>query len=53
MGLMYDSGKGVTKDMGEAVRWYRKAADEGYESAKEKLKLKTLGTVVETGSFRI
>ena len=29
LGLMYDNGRGVPKDEAEAVKWYRKAADQG------------------------
>jgi formylglycine-generating enzyme required for sulfatase activity len=30
LGLMYDKGNGVTKDVYEATNWYRKAAEQGY-----------------------
>ena len=29
LGLMYDNGEGVPEDDGEAVKWYRKAAEQG------------------------
>ncbi len=29
LALMYDNGKGVLKDYKEAVKWYRKAAEQG------------------------
>jgi uncharacterized protein len=29
LGNMYDSGKGVTRNFGEALKWYRKAAEQG------------------------
>ena len=29
LGLLYDIGKGVPEDDGEAVKWYRKAAEQG------------------------
>ena len=29
LGVAYAHGEGVTKDVAEAVRWYRKAADAG------------------------
>jgi len=35
---MYESGRGVEKDEEEAVKWYRKAAEQGYEPAKAALK---------------
>jgi len=31
---MYSQGKGVPRDYPEAVRWYRKAADQGYAKAQ-------------------
>ena len=34
---MYESGKGVTKDEVEAVKWYQKAAAMGNANAKRKL----------------
>jgi hypothetical protein len=34
---MYHDGKGVTQDFAEAVRWYRKAADQGYAFAQSNL----------------
>jgi hypothetical protein len=34
LGLMYDSGQGVTQDYQEAVRWYRLAAAQGYADAQ-------------------
>lgn len=34
----YELGHGVSKDIKTALEWYRKAADAGVESAKEKLK---------------
>ena len=34
---MYDEGKGVLKDDKEAVKWYRKAADQGQARAQTSL----------------
>ena len=34
LGLMYDTGEGVTQDYQEAVRWYRLAAAQGYANAQ-------------------
>ena len=34
---MYDHGHGVKQDYGEAVRWYRKATEQGYASAQSNL----------------
>ena len=30
LGYMYHNGQGVPQDYAEAVKWYRKAADQGY-----------------------
>lgn len=38
IGYMYERGKGVAQDYAEAVKWYRKAAAQGNENAKNKLK---------------
>jgi TPR repeat protein len=35
---MYENGRGVAKDMAEAVAWYNKAAAAGNASAKANLK---------------
>ena len=37
---MYENGWGVTKDDVEAVRWYRKAAEQGYDKAQNNLGVK-------------
>ncbi len=34
LGLCYAKGVGVTKDVAEAVKWYRKAADQKHEKAQ-------------------
>ena len=34
---MYDKGLGVTKDYTQAVKWWRKAADQGYANAQANL----------------
>ena len=34
---MYEDGKGVSKNLAEAVKWYRKAADQGDEDARKAL----------------
>ena len=34
LGFMYDKGQGVPQDYAEAVRWYRKAAVQGYAEAQ-------------------
>ncbi len=37
LGLHYEQGKGVDKNMTEAVKWYRKAAEQGYVKAQYNL----------------
>jgi TPR repeat protein len=39
LGLRYELGKGVAKDQGEAVKWYRKAAEQNYARAQYDLGL--------------
>ena len=36
LGRCYESGQGVTKDLAEAGKWYKLAADNGHEDAKKK-----------------
>jgi len=38
IGVLYEGGKGVPRDLDEARRWYRKAADAGVSPASEALK---------------
>ena len=38
LGSCYETGSGVEKDDAEAVKWYRKAAEQGDEEAKNVLK---------------
>ena len=38
LGIMYKEGRGIAKDEEKALRWLRKAAEQGYEEAKEVLK---------------
>ena len=38
MGVCYEMGIGVKKDKQEAVKWYRKAAEQGHSKAKDDLK---------------
>ena len=35
---MYESGTGVEASLSEAVKWYQKAAEQGEEDAKKRLK---------------
>ena len=37
LGVMYANGNGVTEDDEEAVKWYRKAAEQGVEEAQRAL----------------
>ena len=37
LGVMYDNGDGVPENDAEAVKWYRKAADQGHASAQYNL----------------
>ena len=37
MGCCYEAGQGVAKDYAEAVKWYRKAAEQGVAYAQYKL----------------
>ncbi len=37
LGVMYDKGRGVSQDYAEAVKWYRKAAEQGHASAQHNL----------------
>ncbi len=41
---MYEKGEGVSQDYAEAVRWYRKAAEQGYARVQV-----VLGTMYELG----
>ena len=38
LGWRYENGRGITKNDEEAVKWYRKAAEQGNENAKNALK---------------
>ncbi len=37
LGTMYQGGRGVAQDYAEAVKWYRKSADQGYAPAEARL----------------
>ena len=39
LGVMYDEGEGVPEDDKEAVKWYRKAAEQGHAGAQFNLAL--------------
>jgi hypothetical protein len=44
VGLLYESGSGVTSDDAEALAWFRKAAERGYASA-----MHSIGTMYAEG----
>lgn len=37
LGVMYDNGRGIPENDAEAVKWYRKAAEQGHASAQGNL----------------
>jgi TPR repeat protein len=37
LGVVYETGMGVPKDLNSAKSWYKKAADQGYADAKTRL----------------
>ena len=37
LGVMYFKGQGTPQDYGEALKWYRKAAEQGYATAQNNL----------------
>ncbi|WP_419591592.1 tetratricopeptide repeat protein, partial [Thiolapillus sp.] len=39
LGVMYAEGQGVRQDLKEAVKWYRRAAEQGYALAQYNLGL--------------
>jgi TPR repeat protein len=38
LGFMYENGIGVMEDKAEAIRWFRLAADQGHENARNNLR---------------
>ena len=38
LGICFYNGDGVSQDYGEAVKWWKKAAEQGYDEAKEALR---------------
>ena len=42
LGIMYDNGEGVPENDAEAVKWFRKAADQGHAKAQYNIPLGTL-----------
>ena len=38
LGFLYGHGKGVEQDHAEAVKWYRKAAEQGHVEAQYELR---------------
>ena len=45
VGFMYDTGNGVPENDAEAVKWYRKAADQGLAKAQFNLLILLCGNV--------
>ena len=41
LGVMYENGQGVAQDYTEAVKWYRKGADQGYRSEEHTSELQS------------
>jgi len=39
LGLMYQYGRGVDKNISTAVEWYRKAAEQGHANAQDRVSL--------------
>ena len=37
LGLISQNGEGVTQDYAEAIKWYLKAAQQGYDAAQKNL----------------
>jgi Sel1 repeat len=50
---MYSEGHGVPKDLAEAAKWWRKAADQGNTSAQNHLAAQQVQTAQERGYKRI
>ena len=38
LGYMYQNGLGVRQDYNEALKWYRKSANQGYRHARDNMK---------------
>ncbi len=36
LGLMFENGQGVLKDYAEGVKWFRKAAEQGYAPGQQR-----------------
>ncbi|GBC22494.2 kinase-like domain-containing protein [Rhizophagus irregularis DAOM 181602=DAOM 197198] len=39
LGNMYKNGDGIAKDIDKAIHWYKKAAEQGYQNAQNKLEI--------------
>ena len=50
LALAYENGNGMTKDLSEAVKWYRKAAEQGHAGAQKKLKTAELLLNAQNGN---
>ncbi|HSG80937.1 MAG TPA: hypothetical protein VLC48_01700, partial [Gemmatimonadota bacterium] len=49
LGGIYDYGLGVPRDFGEAKEWYRKAAEQGHEEARLRLRWLGVRRAIVTG----
>jgi TPR repeat protein len=36
---MYENGNGIAKDVGKAIYWYKKSAEQGNQGAQDRLKI--------------
>jgi len=52
LGLCYEEGAGVAKDAAEAVKWYRKAADQGHASRARLFVAQQMTPEQIAGAFR-
>ena len=50
LALAYENGNGMTKDLSEAVKWYRKAAEQGHAGAQKELKTAELLLNAQNGN---
>ena len=52
LGIMYEQGWGVTQDDAAAVKWYRKAAEQGYASAQAIRKVFSRSSFLSVAKFQ-
>jgi TPR repeat protein len=51
LGVLYADGTGVKQDMAEAIKWYRKAAAQGFADAKHNLDVALNPKPQQTGGY--